>query len=569
MLCRSNRPSLWRPRGRFVAVKSGETMRNKLLLGTAFTALCLGTVSHVKAATLDDVVARLNALERSNSKLARENAQLRERVNNIQGSKAGVVVASASPKGNPVLHASIAPSPAPERTVVEIGGSPLYSKAPGSNPFIDNTTVTLYGHVDVSGDVFNSGVYDQGTKFGIASNLSRFGIAARHNLEPYGYPGWAAVAQFEALVEVASIPTERGAFGTRDSFVGLDTPWGAIKAGKRDTPYKRSTSPFDPFHETLGDYNSIMGNTGGDIRAEFDARLAHAVWYESPKWNGFRFEAMISPGQNSARDNSNFSFGDFNCPGSSPRGSGSGFPATGLGSGVCTDGSYGNAYSVALTYDNGPFTAIGAYELHERTNRIGDEGTVPLSNGVDFVVPANAVGVQNEWAAKGGAGYKFTDFLGTLQLYGIYESLHREGTIAEFNERTRDGYFVSATQKIGQWDVSASWAHANASPGSPGTGTFNLARTALPANIDATNANDFALNRLDSSADQYAIGTRYHFSKWASWYAVGTYLRNGPGAHYCQGPSGHGYAVCTRDQNNNVVAGRDIKSFTTGMVFDF
>lgn len=50
--------------------------------------------------------------------------------------------------------------------MVSSGGAPLYSKAPGGNPFIDNTTVTLYGHVDLSGDIFNAGVYDQGTKFG-------------------------------------------------------------------------------------------------------------------------------------------------------------------------------------------------------------------------------------------------------------------------------------------------------------------------------------------------------------------------------------------------------------------
>src|SRR5947209_16549880 len=146
----------------------------------------------LRAATLDDVVARLDALERNNAKLAKENAQLRERVNHMGETKSAVTaVAPASPKGNPVQHAAVAPSPAPEHTVVSIGGAPLYSKAPGTNPFIDNTTVTLYGHVDLSGDVFNAGVYDQGTKFGVSSNLTYFGVRARHNLDPYGYPGWA------------------------------------------------------------------------------------------------------------------------------------------------------------------------------------------------------------------------------------------------------------------------------------------------------------------------------------------------------------------------------------------
>src|SRR5581483_7281511 len=273
-------------------------MRKAFLLGTGFAALCATSMSNqLKAATIDDVVARLDALERSNAKLAKENAQLRERVNHMSEPRAAATaVAPASPKGNPVLHAAVAPSPAPapEHTVVSIGGAPLYSKAPGSNPFIDNTTVTLYGHVDLSGDIFNPGVYDQGTKFGVASNLTYFGVRAQHNLDPYGYPGWAAIAQFESLVEVAAVPTERAAFGTRDSFLGMESPWGTIKAGKADTPYKKATAKFDPFSATLGDYNSIMGNTGGDLRAEFDWRAAHAIWYESPVWNGFQATIMVS-----------------------------------------------------------------------------------------------------------------------------------------------------------------------------------------------------------------------------------------------------------------------------------
>jgi len=546
-------------------------MRNKLLSGTACAALCLVAFSGAaRSATLDDVMHRLDKIEK-------ENAELRQKVKSMSAARAApsgpVATASGKPTGNPVLHAAVAPSPspAPEHAVVSVGGTPIYSKAPGGNAFIDNTTVTLYGHVDLSADVFNAGVFDQGTKFGVASNLSYFGVRARHNLEPYGFPGWAAVAQYESLVEVAAVPTERAAFGTRDSFIGMESPWGTIRAGKSDTPYKRSTSKFDPFSATLGDYNSIMGNTGGDLRAEFDWRAPRAIWYETKVWNGFQATLMVAAAQNTARDNSNFALGDFNCPGTSVRGSGSGFfdGNNGLGGGLCNDGSYGNLYSASLTYNQGPFTAIGAYELHEQTNRFGDEATTGLSNGAVLVVPPGAVGIANEWAAKVGAGYRFMDGIGTLQLYGIYERMRRENTVAAFDERSRDGYFVSATQTIGHWDVSGSWAHANSSPGSPGTGTFNVVRTALPAGVDPGNANDFALNTLDSSADQYALGMKYHFSPFVSWYVVGSYLRNGPGAHYCLGTSGHGYGVCGRDSLNDVVAGNTAKAVTTGMTFDF
>jgi len=43
-----------------------------------------------------------------------------------------------------------------------------------------------------------------------------------------GYQGWAALLQYETLVEASSTPSERAALGSRHSFVGIDGPvWGA------------------------------------------------------------------------------------------------------------------------------------------------------------------------------------------------------------------------------------------------------------------------------------------------------------------------------------------------------
>src|SRR4030088_2912190 len=391
-------------------------MRNKFLSGTACAALCLVSFGGAsKAATLDDVMARLDKIEK-------ENAELRQKVRNMSTAKP--VVATPAPaatdpskfKGNPVLHAAVATSPAPPQGPT-IGGIPV--KAGPLGPLIDNTTVTLYGSIDVSGDIFNPSVFDQGTKLGVASNTSSFGVRVRHNLAPYGWDGMAAVAQLESQVDIAAAPTERAAFGTGGSFLGMGGTWVAIKAGKSDTPYKKSTAAMDPFSRTLGDYNSIMGNTGGDNRAEFDWRMNHAIWYESPIWNGFQFSALASPGQNYAKDNSDYSYGDqFQCNGASARGSGSNFPGTGgatggnIGGHGCTDGSFGNAYSAALTYKNGPFTALAAFELHEQVNRHGDDNLQlnvnlpPGSAGPIFLPDGSQIltGVHNEWAAKIGGG---------------------------------------------------------------------------------------------------------------------------------------------------------------------
>ena len=547
-------------------------MRNRLLSGTACAALCLFSFSGAaRSATLDDVMARLDKIEK-------ENAELRAKVRSLSSAKPVAAAPAATPavtdpskfKGNPVLHGAVATSPTPPPGPT-IGGMPV--KAGPLGPLIDNTVVTLYGSIDVSGDIFNPSVFDQGTKLGVASNISSFGVRVRHNLAPYGWDGMAVVAQLESQVDIASFPTERAAFGTRDSFLGVESPWGSIKAGKSDTPYKKSTSAMDPFTRTLGDYNSIMGNTGGDNRAEFDWRMPHAVWYESPIFQGFQFSALFSPGQNYARDNSDFSYGDvFQCPGTSARGSGSNFPGTGgagtgnIGGQNCTDGSYGNAYSAALTYKNGPFTAIAAYELHEQVNRRGDDntevGATTFAAG-PVVLPDGSIvmtGVQNEWAAKIGGGYRINDGLGDLQLNAYYEWIRREVPASEqiFNERSRDAVFASATQTIGKWAISGSYAHAFKSPGNPAT--LNGNDPSLPV---------YQANLFSDEASQYAIGARYYFNNWASWYFVASELVNGKGAHYCLGASGHGYQVCSRDAANDTIGGATIKAATTGMTFNF
>jgi predicted porin len=564
-------------------------MKKKYLLGVASAALSIAMMSSGAWAdpTLDAVMKRLDALEKSNSKLAKENAELRDQVREIKGR--GMAAPAAAPvatdpakfKGNPVLHGAVATSPAPA-PVLTVGGKPIVTKASPLGALVDNTTVTIYGHGDLSLDVFNVGVFDQGTKLAVASNGSYFGIRARHNLTPYGYPGWSFVLQYEEQIDAAAVPTERAAFGSRDSFLGVEGPYGAIKLGKGYTPYQKATAVFDPFANTVGDYNSIMGNTGGDNRAEFDWRAPHAIWYESPIWQGLQFSAMVSPGQNYAKDNSDFAYGDFNCPGSTPRGTGSGFWDPNIGTGKiagfdneCTDGSYGNLYSAALTYKNGPFTAMAAYELHEKTNRHGDDGLEPGYQFAPVFLPDGSqvfTGVHNEWAVKVGGGYQFKDPLGPLQLYAYYEWLRRDVGAFEqpFNERSRDGVFASATQFLGEhWSLSASYAHAFKTPGNPATLSPNNTSAYGPPFMPAGPGVVYQANLFDDSASQYAVGTKYRFNQWASWYLVGAVITQGAGAHYCLGPSGHAFQFCSRDQNNDTIGGATIKAISSGLTFDF
>jgi hypothetical protein len=232
-----------------------------------------------------------------------------------------------------------------------------------------------------------------------------------------------------------------------------------------------------------------------------------------------------------------------------------------------------------LTYKNGPFNAIAAYELHEQVNRHGDDGLEPNLAGTPFfaqvVLPDGSgvlTGTHNEWAAKVGGGYRFNDGLGALQLNAYYEWIRREVTAIEqpFNERSRDGVFASATQSIGKWALSASYAHAFRTPGNPACLSFNnLNAGVLCGTPGVVPVGQYQANLFDDSASQYAVGARYYFNDWASWYVVGSYLTQGPGAHYCLGASGHGYQVCTRDAANDTIGGATIKAATTGMTFNF
>src|SRR5882672_3294141 len=220
-----------------------------------------------------------------------------------------------------------------------------------------DTSLQFYGHLDLSIDDITKGIKEStavgkvGWQADVSGNLSYFGFRGDHDIGG----GNKMVFQAETQIDVAATPGPSpvnqaspgnadnkvlGALGSRNSFLGIAGNFGAFKLGKTDAPYKLSTARMDPFSATVGDYNSIMGNTGGDNRAEFDTRLSHAMWYESPKWGGASFSALWAPGQNRASDNSLNASGEPDCTGGG-----------GLGAGPCNDGSFGDAFSVAGVYE--------------------------------------------------------------------------------------------------------------------------------------------------------------------------------------------------------------------------
>jgi predicted porin len=479
-----------------------------------------------------------------------------------------------------------------------------------------DTEIRVYGGVDVSVDYFDNGLKSLPA---ISSNNSYVGFGGSTTLGP----DWSAVAQIEGQADVSATPSVRDTFGFRNSFVGfVSKEWGSIKAGKNDTPYKSSTAAWDPFANTIGDYNSIFSNTGGDSRVEFEVRAPHAIWYESPKLGPFQLNLMWSPGQNLAGDNSDFPLGDNTCSGGTFGSSGSGNAGTqnnfgstgnstaaaagqaggvntphtatgtgtaggntgfatnvfgsstiGSGFGECTDGAFGDLYSTSVIFKQGNFIAIAAGELHHAVNRLSD--VVPVSGRPIDTTGAGTgdlVTTRNEWAAKVGAGYDF----GVVKVFAAYEFMRRTNTPDAFNERSRDGVYASVTWRATEKDdISFSYNHAFATPGNPAVNsTVNfLATTPLngqvcPQTNDPTGLSNASAHN-DDAADQYSVGIRHYFSPAVSVYAVGSYMHNHPCGHFTLGAGGHGIVAAQRNQFNETFPGKDLAGVSVGTTFRF
>src|SRR5262249_3164191 len=121
-------------------------MKSKLMVGTAAAAISLALLPRSgSAASLDDVMRRLDKLEQENAELRQ---QIRKRAPARAAAPAPAAAAAPPPtdlekfKGNPVYHAGVATSPASKPPLLTVAGKPIITKAFGV-PLVDNTTVTL------------------------------------------------------------------------------------------------------------------------------------------------------------------------------------------------------------------------------------------------------------------------------------------------------------------------------------------------------------------------------------------------------------------------------------------
>jgi predicted porin len=443
-------------------------------------------------------------------------------------------------------------------------GAPLTFETPGGE-------ITAYGNLDVSFDYGSknvgplqlNGATPPVGNFGwmpaLSTNSSYFGLRGFQRIPNQSFN---FVYQLEAGFEISATPgtaennsadhnTVNGALFNRNSFIGISDPiYGAIKAGKTTAPYATSTAAFNPFVGTWGDYEAIMGNTGGDLRDEFNGRLDHSVWYESPTMGGWQFNALVSPGQNRSWDSTNIAAGEVECTGGDTPQSGGNTPD------ACNDGAFSNAVSTNLSYTHGGFYTTGAFEWHQAVNRQSDITAIygladPGSSGCSTLASAaSAAACQNffnqdiadEWAAKVGALYKFG--AGTT-IGGIVEYLHRDdpADLQFQDERTRFGTWAFVSQQITPVDsVHFGWAHAFPTPGDPGQHNDATLVTADGAGVYAPNANQ---------ADLVTAMWRHTLAPGLTWYNVAAAIFNGPSAHYALGAqSSTGVSVDCHDASD-------------------
>jgi predicted porin len=436
---------------------------------------------------------------------------------------------------------------------------------------VAGSTVQIYGHVDVSADDQTNGMSNfmnngqrvtgnNGWVPDVSSNLSYFGIRGSRNLGA----DLRGLFQFETEVSYAATPgasdqgpdatAQKYALGSRDSYVGLGGTWGAVKMGKMQTPYKTSTARLDPFRSTPGDYNAIIGNSGGDNRTEFDLRLPHSVWYESPKYGPVSFSVLASPGQNRSTDSQLYAMGEPDCAGGNSTGGTNGNDGPPLVPAPCEDGSFKDAYSASLMYQAGPLYATVAYELHKNVNRRGDE------------IDPGTVGVRDESAYKLGVQYRLPTH--TTLNFEI-ERMRRDAIVQDFNERTRTSTWFAVTQGLTpKDDLNLAWAHAGHTPGQPAQA------------VQDSNGNINPTGPSDNGANLYDIGWKHHFDSQTSIYFVYARLVNEHWGHFSLGAGGHGLPTrnyvgdkfnggCADGGNCGLFTGNTAQAFSVGVTYDF
>lgn len=310
--------------------------------------------------------------------------------------------------------------------------------------FAAQADVKLYGRVQAelnNEDIDNA---DTDTSVDDDGGMSRWGIKATEKLGN----GLTGVAVLEFMVD----PTEGSGQSDRQQFVGLTGGWGTFAMGSFNSPYKTSGGvSYDPFTNTHLQARRAGGMSGA---AGFgtNGQLRSTVVYASPNWSGFSFALGIIPDL-SRQD----VFG---------------------GSG----GDTGDAYSLALKYENGPFEVFYARnQANYDTSGLDDESLDKIGGQVVF--GNHTINGQYEWinnsvASATGASFGGNEYSGIVAFDAVSGApvLGLDGDI---------------------WYLGYQ---------------FKAGNNVFAVNVGQTNT-DSPTGTVGNDTDYYALGVIHHFSK--------------------------------------------------------
>ena len=519
-----------------------------------------------------DLKAQVHALQQQAAALTQQIQLLQQKIDQKAELLQQTSAQPTSAQQTSTSKSMDAPTAAPQTVASAIGPSQFvasskathgyFERKPGDRMtfYVPGGEFTTYGNLDVSVDATTKGIANEigpdgnppvgnmGWMPALSTNLSYIGVRGFQSLGklPFNF-----IYQLETQIDIAATSgtaetnsnqsnVVKDGLTSRNSFLGLSSPrWGSLMLGKTDPPYKNSTAKFNPFFAMIGDYQVIMANTGGDNRVEFGTRLDHSIWYQSPNWRGFVIDALVSPGQNRADNSDNIAAGESDCTGGNIPGSGGITPIT------CSDGSFGTATSVSLSYIKGALYITSAYERHNNVNRSSDI-TAIYASGNAYSQMLVAQDIADEDAGKLAMMYTFPT---KTTVGGIFEKLDRyvPADLEFQNERQRLGTWFVASQKLGHnYSAHFGWAHAFRTPGDPGQ--HNDSTVVPPGGDPTTDATAGA--HADNTANLFTFALKNQLSKSLTAYVDWALTANGPAAHYDLGAGGRGVTTDCHDASD-------------------
>lgn len=347
-------------------------------------------------------------------------------------------------------------SPALRVAAAAIAAAPLVAHAQFAN-------LSFYGRLNLDVEIVNGrqadGTNPRVTR--VSSNSSRLGIAGTE------YLGNELVAIFQIESNIQA-DTGGGTLASRETFVGIDAPWGTVKLGNYLGPYDDISPLFGNVPTLTSSILSTASIWAQGFAAKtaggFDARLPNSIRYDTPDLSGLTASLQMSLGE------------------------GTSYPG----------GEHAYVLSTGAFYVNGPLQVGIAYERNQ------DVRQNPIVNGQGLV----------DQAASIAAGWNFADF----RLGGVYEYLRYETPLASGATATltRNFWGLSGTLALGPGTAYGFYGRAGDGKGTalPGTRVAGLAKGP------------------DTGASQWTLSYTYPLSKRTLLYAGYVKIDNGANASY-------------------------------------